>query len=179
MVLAGLVALAGCAHHRTTVTPAASPSATAPATATAVAPPTATVAPLPIPLPASPLPAGPTTHTPTPARPVTPPTPAGTPNAAALVITQADTGKTFTLPAGSVAELRLGGGLGWSTPVATPPILTFTAEPVASGAGYQAWQISPSGHGTATVQSTGAPRCQPGQVCAQYVVLFRATVAIP
>jgi hypothetical protein len=96
-----------------------------------------------------------------------------------FVITQADTGGTFTLPAGSVAELHLGGGLSWSTPKATPPIVAFTQETVASGAGYQAWKITTTGHGTALVSATGGPTCQPGHVCAQYVILFRATIVVP
>jgi hypothetical protein len=97
----------------------------------------------------------------------------------AFVITQADTGKTFTLPSGSVAELRLVASFRWSDPQATPAIVAFTPETVPTGAGYGAWKITASGHGTAVIESTGAPICPPGHVCAQYVVLFRVTLVVP
>jgi hypothetical protein len=96
----------------------------------------------------------------------------------AFVITQADTGKTFTLPSGSSAELRLGGNLRWSTPQATPATVALTEEPVPTGAGYHAWKITTTGPGPAVIQSTGAPICEPGHVCAQYVVLFRAIIVV-
>jgi hypothetical protein len=96
----------------------------------------------------------------------------------AFVVTQADTGKTFTLPSGSSAELRLGGNLRWSTPQATPAIVALTPEPVPTGAAYHAWKITATGPGTAVIESTGAPICEPGHVCAQYVVLFRAIIVV-
>jgi hypothetical protein len=96
----------------------------------------------------------------------------------AFVITQADTGKTFTLPSGSSAEVRLGGSLRWSTPQATPAIVALTPEPVPTEAGYHAWKITTTGRGTAVIDSTGAPICEPGHVCAQYVVLFRAIIVV-
>jgi hypothetical protein len=97
----------------------------------------------------------------------------------AFVITQADTGRAFTLPSGAVAELRLNAKFRWSAPKATPAIVAVVPEPVPTDAGYSAWKITTTGHGTAVIESTGAPICQPGQVCAQYVVLFRAIVVVP
>jgi hypothetical protein len=97
----------------------------------------------------------------------------------AVVITQADTGKTFTLTPGSAAELRLGGNLRWSPPQATPAIVSLTQEPVPTDAGYHAWKITTTGHGIVVIESTGAPICEPGHVCAQYVILFRAIIVVP
>jgi hypothetical protein len=97
----------------------------------------------------------------------------------AVVITQADTGKTFTLPSGSVAELRLVGTFRWTAPQATPAIVALAPEALPTGAGYEAWKITPTGHGTAVIESTGSPICPPGHVCAQYVVLFRVTLVVP
>jgi hypothetical protein len=96
----------------------------------------------------------------------------------AFAITQADTGTTFTLRSGSVAELRLGGNLRWSPPQATPAIVALTQEPVPSAAGYHAWKITTTGPGTAVIESTGTPMCEPGHVCAQYVVLFRTIIVV-
>jgi hypothetical protein len=187
VVVAGLVALAGCTHHPTAGAPASSPTVTstptATATATAGATPTA-VAPV-----ATPTKAGTATPKPSPSStrpgPGTPTAPSSSPSAsiappagAAFVISQADTGKTFTLRSGSIAELRLGGNLRWSAPQATPPIVVLTPEPVPTGAGYHAWKITTTGSGTAVIDSTGAPICEPGHVCAQYVVLFRAIVVV-
>jgi len=183
-VMAGLVALAGCTHQRSAGTPASSPTATAAVTATAgvtptaaasVATPTQTGAATPKPgsSTARPGPSTPTTIPTSPSVSVAPP--AGV----AVVITQADTGKTFTLNPGSAAELRLGGNLRWSPPQATPAIVALTQEPVPADAGYHAWKITTTGHGIAVVESTGAPICEPGHVCAQYVILFRAIIVVP
>jgi len=101
------------------------------------------------------------------------------PAGVAFVITQGDTGKTFTLPSGSVAELRLVGSFRWSAPQATPAIVALTPEALPTSAGYEAWKITATGHGTAVIESTGSPICPPGHVCAQYVVLFRVSLVVP
>jgi hypothetical protein len=189
-VLAGLVALAGCTHHRSTGAPAPSPTATNVPTATAGVTPTARVTPTAIAPVATPAQtgtptqkAGPSTARPGPSTPTTLPTAPSVsvapPAGVAFVITQADTGKTFTLPSGSTAELRLGGNLRWSAPQATPAIVALTQEPGPAGAGDHAWKITTTGHGITVIDSTGAPICEPGHVCAQYVVLFRAIVVVP
>jgi hypothetical protein len=186
--LVALVALAGCTHHPSATGPSASasPTATMVPTATAVGTPTsvASVAP---PVPArsetpsaktDPSSVRPGPGTP-PATPSSPPVSTAAPSGVAVVITQADTGKTFTLPSGSVAELRLVGTFRWTAPQATPAIVALAPEALPTGAGYEAWKITPTGHGTAVIESTGSPICPPGHVCAQYVVLFRVTLVVP
>ncbi len=187
-LVAALVALAGCTHHRSATGPPASPSpaTTMVPTATAVVTPTivASVAPT---VPArseTPSPkANPSTDRPGPSTPpvtpTSPPVSGAAPSGVAFVITQADTGKTFTLPAGSVAELRLVGSFRWSAPQASPAIVALAPEALPTGAGYEAWKITATGHGTAVIESTGSPVCPPGHVCAQYVVLFRVTLVVP
>ena len=186
-LVAALVALAGCTHHRSATGPPASPSPTAATvpTATAVVTPT-TVASVAPPVPArseTPSPkTGPSTGRPGPstsATPTSPPVSTAAPSGVAFVITQADTGKTFTLPSGSVAELRLVGTFRWTAPQATPAIVALAPEALPTGAGYEAWKVTATGHGTAVIESTGSPICPPGHVCAQYVVLFRVTLVVP
>ena len=187
-LVVALVALAGCSHPRSASGPSASPSPTATIvpTATAAVTPT-TVASIALPAPArSDTPsakANPSTDRPASSTPgatsTSPPVPTALPSGVAFVITQADTGKTFTLPSGSVAELRLVGSFRWSAPQATPAIVALTSEAVPTGAGYEAWKITATGHGTAVIESTGAPICPPGHVCAQYVVLFRVILVVP
>ena len=186
-LVAALVALAGCTHHRSATGPSASASPTAATvpTATAVVTPT-TVASVAPPVPArseTPSPkTGPSTDRPASTPPATPASPPGStaaPSGVAFVITQADTGKTFTLPSGSVAELRLVGSFRWSAPQATPAIVALAPEALPTGAGYEAWKVTATGHGTAVIESTGSPICPPGHVCAQYVVLFRVTLVVP
>jgi len=187
-LVAALVTLAGCTHHRSATGASASPPATTTIvpTATAVVTPT-TVASVAPPVPArseAPSPkATPSTNRPAPstppATPTSPPASIATPSGVAFVITQADTGKTFTLPSGSVAELRLVGSFRWSAPQATPAIVALAPEALPTGAGYEAWKITATGHGTAVIESTGSPVCPPGHVCAQYVVLFRVTLVVP
>jgi hypothetical protein len=187
-LLAALVALPCCAQRRSATRPAASPSPTAtvvptatalgtPTTVASVAPPMAARSDTPSPN-AVPSTNRPGASTP-PATPTSPPVSTATPSGVAFVITQADTGKTFTLPSGSVAELRLVASFRWSSPQATPAIVALTPEAVPTAAGYEAWKITTTGHGTAVIESTGAPVCPPGHVCAQYVVLFRVTLAVP
>ncbi len=186
-VVAALVALAGCTQHRSASGPSASPSPTTTVpTATAVVTPTAVASVAP-PVPArseTPSPkANPSTDRPAPstppATPTSPPVSIAPPPGVAFVITQADTGKTFTLPSGSVAELRLVGTFRWSAPQATPAIVALAPETLPTGSGYEAWKITATGHGTAVIESTGSPVCPPGHVCAQYVVLFRVIVVVP
>jgi hypothetical protein len=186
-LVAALVALAGCTHHRSATGPSASASPTAATvpTATAVVTPT-TVASVAPPVPArseTPSPkTGPSTGRPgpsTPATPTSPPVSTAAPSGVAFVITQADTGKTFTLPSGSAAELRLVGSFRWSAPQASPAIVALAPEALPTGAGYEAWKVTATGHGTAVIESTGSPICPPGHVCAQYVVLFRVTLVVP
>jgi hypothetical protein len=184
--VAGLVALAGCTHHRSAGAPASSPTTTATAAVTATAGVTPTAAaPVATPTqtgPATPKP-GSSAARPGPSTPTTIPTSPSVsvapPAGVAVVITQADTGKTFTLTSGSAAELRLGGNLRWSPPQATPAIVSLTQEAVPADAGYHAWKVTTTGHGVAVIESTGAPICEPGHVCAQYVILFRAIVVVP
>jgi hypothetical protein len=187
-LVAALVTLAGCTDRRSATGPSASPSPTATMvpTATAVVTPT-TVAPVAPPVPArsetpspktDPSTDRPGTSTPL-ATPTSPPVPIAAPSGVAFVITQADTGKTFTLPSGSAAELRLVGSFRWSAPRATPAIVALAPEALPTGAGYEAWKITATGHGTAVIESTGSPVCPPGHVCAQYVVLFRVTLVVP
>src|SRR2546430_6191194 len=152
-VVAGLVALAGCTHQRGASAAALSPTATSPPTATSTPTATAgtaatTVAPVATPAKtgtptpkASPSTARPGPGTPT-AAPTSPSASIAPPAGVAFVVTQADTGKTFTLPSGSIAELRLGGNFRWSAPQATPAIVALTQEPVPTGAGYHAWKIT-------------------------------------
>jgi hypothetical protein len=186
-LVAALVALAGCTHHRSATGPSASASPTAATvpTATAVVTPT-TVASVAPPVPArseTPSPkTGPSTGRPGPstsATPTSPPVSTAAPSGVAFVITQADTGKTFTLPSGSAAELRLVGSFRWSAPQASPAIVALAPEALPTGAGYEAWKVTATGHGTAVIESTGSPICPPGHVCAQYVVLFRVTLVVP
>jgi hypothetical protein len=181
-LLAALVALPCCTQRRSATRPSPSATATVVPTATALGTPT-TVASVAPPMPARsdtqpPKANRPGPSTP-PATPTSPPVSTAAPSGVAFVITQADTGKTFTLPSGSVAELRLVASFRWSSPQATPGIVALTPEAVPAGAGYEAWTITTTGHGTAVIESTGAPVCPPGHVCAQYVVLFRVTLAVP
>jgi hypothetical protein len=186
-LVAALVALPACTQHRNTTGPSASPSPTTTIvpTATALATPTTVASVAPVPARSdTPSPKGrpstdrPASSTP-PATPASPPVSTAPPSGVAFVITQADTGKTFTLPSGSVAELRLAGSFRWSAPQANPAIVALTPEGVPTGAGYDAWTIMATGHGAAVIESTGAPICPPGYVCAQYVVLFRVILVVP
>lgn len=173
-LIAALALLGACSTTRSVATP------TTPATRLPTASPTATVtapvSPQPV-APARPLPtlASPAPHPSTPVASTRPP-PAGV----AFVISNTDQGRTVTLPLGSAAELRLGMGLRWSAPtVSGTATLVVTRETLFPDPGYSAWRVTAAGRGTSTLQSTGLPICGPGQMCAQFVLLFRVTILVP
>ena len=66
----------------------------------------------------------------------------------------------------------------WSGTSATG-VVALSPEQLGSNPGYEAWRITPSGHGQGAISSTGTLNCQPGHLCAAYVVLFRATITVP
>jgi predicted secreted protein len=94
------------------------------------------------------------------------------------VITQADTGKTFSLRTGSTALLQLGGGMSWREPVVMGQAVTLTPVALSGTPGYQQWHIQAIRPGQATIQSYGTIPCSPGRVCAQLVVAFQVTITV-
>lgn len=188
---ATLVLLAACGRQVTGSGPAVAIESPTPAPAGSTSP-SPIPSPSPSPNPIAPSPTGRPSPPPSgnatppvtsPVIPLASPTPPGSPvpppAGVALVIAQADNGRTFTLPVGSVVELRLGGGLRWSTPSSASGPLSVAPVSLAADAGYQAWRIVAANHGTLVIESSGGMACQPNQMCAQFLLLFRVTIVVP
>ena len=92
-----------------------------------------------------------------------------------FVITQADNGKTFDTPIPSCDILQLS-GLRWSTPTVDGDAVFLV--PIPAPYGDQSWQIVAEQPGEATITSLGRPICTPGQVCPDFVVLFRVHIVV-
>jgi hypothetical protein len=92
-----------------------------------------------------------------------------------FVITQADNGKTFDTPIPSCDILQLS-GLRWSTPTVDGDAVSLV--PIPAPYGDQSWQILAEQPGEATITSWGRPMCTPGQVCPDFIVLFRVHIVV-
>lgn len=93
-------------------------------------------------------------------------------------ITQADSGKTFTLHGDSCAVLQLTNSLNWTEPQVSGTAVQLVPVTFAQDPGYREWDIARVAPGEATITSTGSPICTPGQVCPAFVVLFQVHIVV-
>ena len=107
--------------------------------------------------------------------PAAPATSGGTPGP---VLTEADSGRTVSLPAGGRATLRLSDRHVWSEPRISGGAIRLTPAAPAAGSGQREWEISASGRGSATITAEGRPACTPGQLCPGAVLAFSLTVVV-
>lgn len=95
-----------------------------------------------------------------------------------LVITEAESGRSFTLSAGQTARLRLSTTLVWSSPqvggdaISLVPVASFAAT------GAQEWDVVAVRPGSARVTSTGTPNCPPAAPCPQLGRAFDVSVTV-
>lgn len=77
-----------------------------------------------------------------------------------LVITEADSGKTFTISRDTAdALLRLGDGWQWSQPEREGSSVELVQRQFVRDPGYAEWEIRPVSSGTTVVRSTGSLEC--------------------
>jgi len=100
---------------------------------------------------------------------------AGATSSRQLVITQADSGKTFRLAVGAHAELHLSGKWTWSTPVVRGNALDLVQINYFRDPGYSGWTIDATARGTARVRSSGSPACQ---ACSRSARRFAVTIVV-
>ena len=109
--------------------------------------------------------------------------PSGQPSAtvppAGLVrVDRATDGNTVSAQVGDTIQIALGADLEWTVdPPAPTGILGPYAGPVTLVGGVQA-HYSAVAPGTVTITASGRPRCPAYTACAQFIVSFRATVAV-
>lgn len=93
-----------------------------------------------------------------------------------VVVTRADDRKTVSATVGDTVQVSLGTDLDWTVKVSDPAILTTIAG-VTLARGTQG-SYRAARPGTAIVTGDGRPHCDPGQVCAQFIVSFEARVEV-
>jgi len=95
------------------------------------------------------------------------------------VITQADSGKTFSMGLQScdLLELTDTRGIHWETPAVSGDSVHLEPLPIASPVAGQFWRIVPDSLGDSTITALGRPICT-GPICPQYVVLFQVTIRV-
>jgi hypothetical protein len=74
-------------------------------------------------------------------------------------ITQAQSGKTYTLAKGGTISLRLSGRWAWTEPRASTRAIELTPVSYFVDPGYSEWTVSARARGTATIRATGTPTC--------------------
>lgn len=95
------------------------------------------------------------------------------------VITQADSGKTFSMGLQScdLLELTDTNGIHWDTPTVQGDSIHLEPLPIASSVAGQFWRIVADKIGTSTITALGYPICTT-PVCPQYVVLFQVKIVV-
>lgn len=96
--------------------------------------------------------------------------------AARTIITERDSSRTFTIKRTSNVVLRLGKGRNWTTPRVSGRAVDLIAVKYESDPGYQEWRIVRRAAGTATVTSSGKPKCES---CATRTRSFRVKLRVP
>jgi hypothetical protein len=96
------------------------------------------------------------------------------------VVTERDSGKTFTIRAGRVLSLRLSDGYRWTPPKVTGRAIRLTPVNYLRNPGFREWEVHARERGTARVTATGYAeaanrRCDPGPCSPR---LFRVTFVV-
>ncbi len=92
------------------------------------------------------------------------------------VITRADDRRTVSATVGDTVHVSLEADLDWTVKVSDPAVLT--AIPGVTLARGTQGSYRAARPGTAIVTGEGRPHCDPGQVCAQFIVSFEARVEV-
>jgi len=74
-------------------------------------------------------------------------------------ITQADSGKSFRVPRGGEATLRLSNRWHWSDPRASSGAIELTPVEYFVDPGFREWNIAARARGTVTIRAAGTPNC--------------------
>jgi hypothetical protein len=116
----------------------------------------------------------PTINTPAPANSASS-TPQNASSSSALILDQSYNGKTFALRAGDRFLLKLG-ELNWNISFSDPSIVSRVKNIAVVRGGQGIYTADKPG--TTVLSATGGPFCKPGEMCAQFLVSFRATIAV-
>lgn len=110
-----------------------------------------------------------------------PPTPASSPRPSGqLVITEADSGGTFTISRSTAdALLRLGDDWLWSAPELDGSSVRLAQRHYVQDPGYAEWEIRPVAAGSTVIRSEGSLACHQAEPpCAAPTRLFEVTIVV-
>ena len=106
----------------------------------------------------------------------------GTALSPAATITNADEGKSVQVHVGQVLDLALKADDGmdpWQVTNPDPAVLAPTVNPAAAAAkGMTLRAFKAVASGTAKIEATDRPVCNPGQACSHLIRAFTATVVV-
>ncbi|MDP2711193.1 MAG: hypothetical protein Q8O56_08230 [Solirubrobacteraceae bacterium] len=91
-------------------------------------------------------------------------------------ITNDDNGTTVTLRQGQCATLRLDPDFVWDTPKASNRNVKVYDIPTLVP--DQTWGLLALGSGFTTITSSGAPDCDPGEICPPFLRLFEVKIQV-
>ena len=100
------------------------------------------------------------------------------PRAAPQTITEADSGKSFMLSAGSETRLRLSGEYLWSEPKVRGAAVQITQVNYFQDPGFSEWAIHAVQPGTATIAASGTPGCAGQEGCSDAPLPFQVTITV-
>ena len=93
-----------------------------------------------------------------------------------VLITPAQSGKTFHLAKGARATLRLPGRWSWTQPRVSSTAIELTPVAFFVDPGYSEWVVKARARGRATIRATGSPSCVH---CGLGARSLRVTIAVP
>jgi hypothetical protein len=101
----------------------------------------------------------------------------GPPPSAPQVITEADSGESFTLAPGSMTSLRLSGEYEWTEPTVEGAAVQLTRVDYFQDPGFSEWAVIAVQPGRATIAARGTPACA-GQGCSDAPLRFRLELTV-
>jgi predicted secreted protein len=93
------------------------------------------------------------------------------------VITEADSGGSFTLPRGSKTSLRLSGEYGWTEPTVEGAAVQLARVDYFQDPGFSEWAVVAVQPGKATIATRGTPACA-AQGCPDAPLRFRVELTV-
>lgn len=94
------------------------------------------------------------------------------------VITEADTGATFSLPTGGETSMRLSSEYVWSEPAVDGGAVQLVPVDYLQDPGFSEWVVQGVAPGTATIVATGTPACAGQDGCPDAPLRFEVRITV-
>jgi predicted secreted protein len=94
------------------------------------------------------------------------------------IITEADSGTSFSLPVGGETTLRLSSDWVWDEPVVDGPAVSLAVVNYIQDPGFSEWVVTADEPGEATISSTGKAACAGQDGCADGPQDFQVRITV-